>query len=207
MENMKVPELKALAKERGLRAYYKLRKVELIALIQEGPPRDLRAAESREQSLPRCDSPLSQLPSPQRRQGGVNSCRARFRPDRPRQPDLLRQLEERQSDPLTKRQIRRRNKLNKLDKQVKSSERELENLRSKRDSIMNKIEVGHKFRPKRRKRIRPMNSELTKIDEKIKESKKKLENGTCKQNIMEPATLKRAKRIEKMIAEINKKIR
>ena len=35
---MKVPELKALAKERGLRRYSKLRKAELIALIQEGNP-------------------------------------------------------------------------------------------------------------------------------------------------------------------------
>ena len=30
---MKVPELKALAKERGLRRYSKLRKAELIALL------------------------------------------------------------------------------------------------------------------------------------------------------------------------------
>ena len=35
---MKVPELKALAKERGLKKYSKLRKAELIALIQEGNP-------------------------------------------------------------------------------------------------------------------------------------------------------------------------
>ena len=73
---MKVPELKALAKERGLRGYSNLRKAELIALIQEGP----RAAESR---LSR-NSPLS----PQRSQGGV-----RCRPDRPRQPELLKQSE------------------------------------------------------------------------------------------------------------------
>ena len=33
MENMKVPELKALAKERGLKRYSKLRKAELIALL------------------------------------------------------------------------------------------------------------------------------------------------------------------------------
>ena len=52
----------------------------------------------------------------------------------------------------TKRQIkRRRNKLNKLNKQVKSSERELENLRSKRDSIMDKIEGARKLGPKMEK--------------------------------------------------------
>ena len=35
---MKVPELKALAKERGLKRYSKLRKAELIALLQTPPP-------------------------------------------------------------------------------------------------------------------------------------------------------------------------
>ena len=40
MENMRVPDLKALAKERGLRRYSKLRKAELIALLiaQATPP-------------------------------------------------------------------------------------------------------------------------------------------------------------------------
>ena len=35
---MKVPELKALAEERGLKRYSKLRKAELIALLQIPPP-------------------------------------------------------------------------------------------------------------------------------------------------------------------------
>ena len=34
MENMRVPELKALARERGLQNYSRLRKAELIELIQ-----------------------------------------------------------------------------------------------------------------------------------------------------------------------------
>ena len=38
MENMRVPELKALAKARALRRYSKLRKAELIALLQTPPP-------------------------------------------------------------------------------------------------------------------------------------------------------------------------
>ena len=140
MENMKVPELKALAKERGLRRYSKLRKAELIVLIRNNPA-----------------PPAPQIRPPR-------PTRPPFRPDRPRQPELLRQLEERQSNPevsLTARQIkRRRNKLNKLNKQVKSSGRELEDLRSKRDSIMDKIEGARKLGPKRRKRIRHMNREL-----------------------------------------------
>ena len=52
-----------------------------------------------------------------------------------------------------------------------------------------------------------MNRELNKINEKIKESEKILENSATKLNIMEPAPLRRSKRIEKKIAEINRKIR
>ena len=35
MENMRMPELKALARERRLRGYSRLRKAELIALLQD----------------------------------------------------------------------------------------------------------------------------------------------------------------------------
>ena len=37
-ENMKVPELKALTRERGLRSYSRMRKPELVALLQNNPP-------------------------------------------------------------------------------------------------------------------------------------------------------------------------
>ena len=68
---MKLPELKALAKERGLRRYSKLRKAELIALIQEGNP-----------PLPPSSLPP---PPPQHSQRGAdgNQEGIRFRPDRP----------------------------------------------------------------------------------------------------------------------------
>ena len=36
--NMRVAELKALTRERGLRGYSRLRKAELIALLQNNPP-------------------------------------------------------------------------------------------------------------------------------------------------------------------------
>ena len=129
---MKVMELKALAKGQGLRRYSKLRKAELIALIQEGNP----------PPAPRTRSPRSTRPQPPPppRSSMPPPPSIRFRP---RQPDLL---EERQSNPLTIRQIkRRRNTINKLHKQVKSSERELDDLRSTRDSIMDKIEGARKF--------------------------------------------------------------
>ena len=112
---LKVPELKALAKERGLKRYSKLRKAELIALLQT--------------PAPRTRPPKPTRPPPP--------------PPSPPKPDRLLE-EERQ---LTSRQIkRRRNKINKSNKQIKSSERELERLRSERDSIINKIEGAQKFK-------------------------------------------------------------
>ena len=36
-ENMRVPELKALARDRGLRNYSRMRKAELVALLQNNP--------------------------------------------------------------------------------------------------------------------------------------------------------------------------
>ena len=81
MNNMKVSDLKALAKERGLRGYSRLRKAELITFLQNNlqprtrPPRPTRPPP----------------PSPLQAQS------VRFRPDRPRQPELVRQLNERQT--------------------------------------------------------------------------------------------------------------
>ena len=37
-ENMRVTELKALASDCGLRNYYRMRKAELVALLQNNPP-------------------------------------------------------------------------------------------------------------------------------------------------------------------------
>ena len=43
MENMRMPELKALARERSrLRGYSQLRKAELIAFLQDNKPQALR---------------------------------------------------------------------------------------------------------------------------------------------------------------------
>ena len=85
---MRVPELKALAKERGLRRYSKLRKAELIALLQTSPPVAAapRTRPSRSNRLP--PPPPPSVPD---------------RSHSPRQPELL---EERQH--LTARQIKRR---------------------------------------------------------------------------------------------------
>ena len=179
---MRVPELKALAKERGLRRYSKLRKTELIALLQTPPPAPAVLRTRR----PRPNRPPPPPPS------------VPGRSDSPRQPELL---EER---PLTARQIkRRRNKINKLNKQIKSSERELESLRSERDSIINKIEGAQKFKSQRRKRIRKLNKELVKIDKSISKFEKVLDSAIDR---LEP-THSPTKRIERKISELNKKIR
>ena len=37
-ENMRMPELKSLARDRGLRNYSQMRKAELVALLQNNPP-------------------------------------------------------------------------------------------------------------------------------------------------------------------------
>ena len=115
-------------------------------------------------------------------------------------PDRLLE-EERQ---LTARQIkRRRNKANKLNKQIKSSERELERLRSERYSIINKIEGAQKFKSQRRKRIKKLSKELVKIDESISKFEKVLDSAIDRLEPTHPPT----KRIERKIAELNRKIR
>ena len=66
-----VVELKSLARERGLRGCPRLRKAELIALLQNNPP---------PQAAPRTRPPRLTRPPPPPPQS------VRFRPDRPRQP-------------------------------------------------------------------------------------------------------------------------
>ena len=61
---MRVAELKALARERGLSGYSRSRKAELIALLQNNPP----------------------PPAPRTRPPPPLAQSVRFRPDRPRQP-------------------------------------------------------------------------------------------------------------------------
>ena len=104
--------------------------------------------------------------------------------------------------PDSTRQIkRRRNKANKLKKQIKYSERELERLRSERDPIINKIERAQKFKSQQRKRIRKLNKELVKIDELISKFEKVLDSVI---NRLEP-TPPPTKRTEHKISELNKK--
>ena len=68
---------------------------------------------------------------------------------------------------------------------------------------MDKIEGARKFGFQRRKRIRKLNRELVKIDESISKFEKVSDSVIDK---LEPAPLS-TKRIERKIAELNKKIR
>ena len=43
MENMKMPELRALTREHRLRGYSRLRKAELIAFLQDNAPQERHA--------------------------------------------------------------------------------------------------------------------------------------------------------------------
>ena len=158
MENMRVPELKALTRECGLRNYSRLRKAELMELIRN----DQQPLQSWEPNRP--PQPTRPPPPPQM---------STWEPidDRFRQHEV--------EAPLTKRQLkRRRNKDSKLAKKFKSLEAEIDNLKSQMDSLKDKITKASKSTNAgfKRKKIRSMKREADKINEKLAESEAKLES-------------------------------
>ena len=111
MENMKMPELKALARERRLRGYSQLRKAGLIELIRNDQWNTSPPLQSWEPSIPQ--RALSRPPRPPPTQT--------WEPQREPQTKVSQpELEA----PLTKRQLkRRRNKDSKLTKKFKTLEK------------------------------------------------------------------------------------
>ena len=117
----------------------------------------------------------------------------------------------------TKRQLKRRkNKDSKLNKKFKNLETEIDNLKSQMDSLKDKITKTSESTNARfkRKKIRSMKRDFDKINEKLKESEKRLGSigprvlrDLLRRGPLKLHPLNRNKCIEKMIAEINKKIR
>ena len=82
MNEMKVTDLRSLARQLGMRGYSRLRKDDLMDFIKDN-------LSSRPPPRPAPRPPPRPTPRPtQPRQPSV-----RFRPDRPRQPELMRRLE------------------------------------------------------------------------------------------------------------------
>ena len=195
-ETLRMPELKALAREHRLRNYSQLRKADLIAFLQNNEHQVRSAGEAQAQRPP--------PPPPQM---------STWEPQR--EP----QTEARQSKleaPLTKRQLKhRRNRDSKLAKKFKNLEKENNNLKSQMEALKDKVTKASKSTNAefKRKKIKSMKREAGKIAEKLRESEKAL-------RLLEPSVPKapsgallkrhppnRNKRIEAKIDELNKKIR
>ena len=167
---MRMPELKGLAREHGLRGYSRLRKGELIKLL------------TRRRRPPHPNRPP---PPPPPGQSHTNAAQT-WEPQTPelgegpggtllrgaRQPEL-------EEANLTKGQLKhRRSKDSKLNKKFKNLEKEINNLKSQMDSLKDKITKASESTNARfkRKKIRSMKRDFDKINEKLKESEKKLES-------------------------------
>ena len=162
---MRIPELKALTRERKLRGYSRLRKSNLIAFLQD---------EDRQQEEPT------------------------------REPELE------VPQPLTKRQLKRRqNKNSKLNKKFQNLSKEIDNLKSQIEELVNKIAKAAQCTNAgfKRKKIRSMKRDVVKAIEKLKESKKSFKS--IESRIPKNNNSKRSlsKRIENKIAELNQEIR
>ena len=96
---MRVAEPKAIVRERELRGYYRLRKAELIELLRNNQPRTRPSPIPAPRQIPYPRPSRTRPPRPTRAPAPPLPS-VRFIPDRPRQPELLRKLEERNPQPL-----------------------------------------------------------------------------------------------------------
>ena len=152
---MEMSELKALARERGLRGYSRLRKAELIELLTRPHP-------NRPLPLPppgQSRASPTQTWEPQTPGRGESPGETPLRGAR--QPEL-------EEAPLTKRQLKhRRNKDSKLNKKFKNLGKEIDNLKSQIDSLKDKITKASESTNARfkRKKIRSIERDFDKINE------------------------------------------
>ena len=218
---MRMPELKALARDSGLRGYSQLRKAELIAFLQNN--------EHQAQRQQRPPSPPPQMSTwepnrpPQMSPSGAPPRGTTWEPQREPQTETRQPKLEAGAPgtplhiPLTKKQLKhRRNKDSKLAKKVISLDAEIDNLKSQMEALENKITKASKSTNAgfKRKKIRSMKREADEIAGKLRESKKalKLLEPRVPKDMISGAPRKRHppnknKCIEAKIAEINKKIR
>ena len=142
MENMRMPELKALARECRLRGYSQLREAELIELLQDNKHQAPRQPHPNRPHPQRCTAPTPQMSTwePQREPQtkvsgplvGHPNGRQPKGPLVPRSPEL--------EAPLPKKQLKhRQNKDSKLTKKFKSLDAEISNLKSQMDTLKDKI--------------------------------------------------------------------
>ena len=164
MENMRMPKLKALAREHRLRGYSRLRKAELNAFLQDN--------EHQAQRPP---------PPPPQRCAVPTPWMSTWEPNRPPQMSTWEPEHEQEQPqleaPLTKKQLKcRRNKHSKLAKKFKSLDAEISNLKSQMEALEDKITKASESTNSgfKRKKIRSMKSEADKVAEKLRESEKKL---------------------------------
>ena len=165
---MRVPELKALAREHRLRGYSWMRRAELIELIQNDQQNTNTPLQSWEPSIdlgnqtaewglsrasnrpPRPNRPLT---PPQMSTWGPTDPQGLGLQSSPIDDRLRPELEA----PLTKRQLKhRRNKDSKLSKEFRRLEADIDNLKSQMDSLKDKITKASKSADARfkRKKIR-----------------------------------------------------
>ena len=228
-ETLRMPELRALTRERELRGYSRLKKAELIAFLQNNerraqrrpPPPQMSTWEPNrppETSTWEPNRPPWMSPSEAPPRG------ATWEPNRPPwmstwEPEREWENEVRppKLEALTKRQLKRRqNKDSKQAKKFKNLEKKNDNLKSQMEELEDKIIKASKSTNARfkRKKIRSMKCEADKIAEKLRESEKalKLLEPRVPKDPISGAPLKqhppnRNKCIEAKIADLNKKIR
>ena len=172
-----MPEFKALAREHRLRGYSRLRRAELIELIQNNQWNTNPPLQSWEPSMPQRSLNQPPWPTPPLPPPPGQSATQTWEPRTAEwgfatQPEL-------EEAPLTERQLKhRRNKDSKLNKEFKRLEADINNLKSQMDSLkdnMTKASESTNARFKRKK-IKSMKRDFDKISKKLAKSEAKLES-------------------------------